>query len=489
MTGTLPAATIPPVMFERPAEAGWQPKERPLRPLRAVPPVATPPSDAIAPCALGDLVVAPAAEVATRARAVLAPLLAHDALVVVTPASPSFPVHIAAPRGLREGLAVVDWVRMVDAAAVADGAVARIPVGKLEGALDLACWAARSGRSTVVLVAVAQGRLDISAAAEHAAMLVTMVAAARARGVDRDPPPGTLAFSLALSQERERTRAELNTRHAATLARVLQTLRSATWAGGSRRAPREVTEAIDVSSRALLDLEAHEEVHDESGRVPVSAAFAETAGEARGIVQAAGLRVLADLQGDDDAQVPRAIAQAARIVTTACALRAARRPGADRLRILWRLEDAALGVTVADNGSALSAAELRGALADIKRRLGGLEADLDLDSRDQWATTLTCRLSLHDTAVVTDTPAEKRLAELRDREREVLELMISGLRNREIGDRLVIGERTVKFHVSNILQKLGVESRTAAIALAYKAGVSASPAEPGSPAPRPAVLV
>jgi DNA-binding NarL/FixJ family response regulator len=128
-------------------------------------------------------------------------------------------------------------------------------------------------------------------------------------------------------------------------------------------------------------------------------------------------------------------------------------------------------------------------LADVKRKLGGLEAELDLDSRDQWATTLACRLSLHDTAIVTDSPAEKRLAELRDREREVLELMIAGLRNREIGERLVIGERTVKFHVSNILQKLGVESRTAAIAMAYKAGVSAAPAEPDAPIPRPAVLV
>lgn len=66
------------------------------------------------------------------------------------------------------------------------------------------------------------------------------------------------------------------------------------------------------------------------------------------------------------------------------------------------------------------------------------------------------------------TQPPKRDYELTPREKEVLALMVQGHSNREIAEALVVSHSTAKFHVSSILSKLGVTSRTEAVALAVQ---------------------
>ena len=70
-------------------------------------------------------------------------------------------------------------------------------------------------------------------------------------------------------------------------------------------------------------------------------------------------------------------------------------------------------------------------------------------------------------------PGKQAVPELSDREQDVLELLVQGLSNQQIAERLFISVTTVKFHVSNVLRKLGVTRRAEVAYVASRWGLSA----------------
>jgi DNA-binding CsgD family transcriptional regulator len=426
--------------------------------------------------AVAELVSSTTEERAERARVVIAPVLSHDALVLVAPSAESLPVRIAAAIELRRALAAIDWFALAAGAIRPGDGAARVMISDTIAGLRPAAWVASSGGFGVALIVVAKHDLEIGPNQDWTARLVATLIAAHERSRDLAPSPQTFAFSKAIGQERERVRSELATRHAATLSALLKKLRT-TKPRESRSTPPGVAMAIDLTSQALLD-DAADEREDVSPTQRVIDAFAETEVELWSIARPAGLGLIAGLDGREDVAVPREIARAAAIVSRVGALNAAEHSGVDKLRVRWIVGDESLQVSIHDNGDGFERDDprMRGEVLQLGRHVAGLAGEVDLDSAPRWGTTVSCQLPVRLPPMAPAAAATDPIADLRPREREVLELIVAGMPNSQIAERLFITTRTVKFHVSNILRKLGVKSRAEVIVLAHNAGASA-PAE------------
>ena len=143
-----------------------------------------------------------------------------------------------------------------------------------------------------------------------------------------------------------------------------------------------------------------------------------------------------------------------------------------------RLEDAV--DLFGRSGAPFEAAQARVRLAGVLERLGRADAALAeverareeltrLDARLELAAADAIRRRLASPSKPAHAPADT--SGLTTRELEVLQLISSGLSNQAIGERLCISEHTVHRHVANTLSKLGVPSRSAAVAKAAKLGL------------------
>ncbi|WP_433509457.1 LuxR C-terminal-related transcriptional regulator [Nonomuraea sp. CA-143628] len=277
-------------------------------------------------------------------------------------------------------------------------------------------------------------------------------------------PPADLSGNRVAASERARVITELTSAHAATLQSLLSTLRSRTLDDAAARRT-----ATDLAVSALIELRAAADLDSTLSEERAGAAFDRLAGKLAPLTRYSEVSLELDGPREPDHVLPGDIANAAQALARNTVVTMLDYEGLSRIRVTWEVAGAELHVAIRDDGPGVLTVDALPVrrLTELAAAVGGR---LSLDAVPGWGTTVTAALPL--TPPVTEVP-DDALAVLKPRELEVLERLARGLRNRQIAGDLLISEHTVKFHVANILDKLGVATRTEAAALAHVHGLSA----------------
>jgi DNA-binding NarL/FixJ family response regulator len=148
--------------------------------------------------------------------------------------------------------------------------------------------------------------------------------------------------------------------------------------------------------------------------------------------------------------------------------------GLDATRVLAadESETRVVVVTASEDDADLFEAIKSGAQGFIPKNLEASQFFELLDGVTRGEPALTpglARKVLREFAKPEEPKAEKTATTLTEREREVLEFLVQGITsNKELAERLVVSENTVKYHLRNILDKLHVQNRAQVIAYALR---------------------
>lgn len=148
---------------------------------------------------------------------------------------------------------------------------------------------------------------------------------------------------------------------------------------------------------------------------------------------------------------------------------------ATRQIIAKRPHTAILVLTMADGDDSVFAAMRAGARGYLLKGADRKEIARGLETIAADEVIFSSAIASRVLAWFTSGPNLAPFPELTDREREVLDLLARGLTNAAIAARLVVSEKTIRNHVSNVFCKLHVTSRAEAVARARDAGLGEDP--------------
>jgi DNA-binding CsgD family transcriptional regulator len=389
-------------------------------------------------------------EVAGALSAVLAPLVAHSALVIFTEDCTGRPQKKAGLPAITETVTIaeLDVLRdaVTDAPRLLDDAVIG---GTRRPAL---VWPSHTG-AILVLVHPASADDDALAGIDAVFQLVAL----SIRQQVANAAPSYLSDSRAASSDRAGLIADLTDAHATALESLLVVLRSRRHSDAAAR-----QSAIDVAAAAMVRLRSVSDRDRLLAEEPVHTAFERLRDDLGPLVRHGELDVEFVAPPLSGRPLPGEVAHAARAVVRGAVLALVERTAVSRVRIQWDCDGSNLLIGIRDNGEGDLDAEIP-SIRQLVARVTVLDGTFDVEATAGWGSEMRIVLPLD---AVPAPLSLSQFGQLTAREREVLDLLVEGKRNKAIAAGLTISENTVKFHVANILRKVGTSSRAELAALA-----------------------
>ena len=265
--------------------------------------------------------------------------------------------------------------------------------------------------------------------------------------------PGTRRLLVDL----DRTVADQADRHALELESLLAILRSPRLDDRSAR-----SSAIDTAASALVRLRTEADEQRSSILEPVVGAFARLRSDLRPLERFGSLEIQFVEPPATGRALPSEVAHAARAIVRNTILGLVDAGEVNRVRVQWDCDGLNLLVSIRDDGRGNLSVHDE-SLRPIAERVTSLDGVLSVDATPGWGSSVDVTLPLDPRS---DTRPLASGAVLTVREHDVLRLVTAGERNQAIASQLGISANTVKFHVSNLLRKVGASTRAELTALA-----------------------
>ncbi|MEV7136502.1 helix-turn-helix transcriptional regulator [Arthrobacter sp. NPDC093128] len=409
--------------------------------------------------AISALAEAPLTHIAEQLRNVLIPYVSNSALVIFTEDCTGRPQKKAGEEGIITRVSIADLEKL--RSSLSDD---EPWLGEAELADDIrSVMAIRYAPSRALLVITDPDPAAV--AVESALDLIEYlwhIAARRIQEKVADAPPSYLMESRAASAERVRVTAELVDMHSTTLETLLAALRSPSLDDASARST-----VTDMTAKALVALRTVSDRTTDLVEEPVAQAFVRLQEDLRPLTRFSGIEVQFIEPPLNGRALPGEVAHAARAVVRGLVLAMMEQPEVRRIRAQWDCDGDNLLINIRDDGNGALSADAS-TMGRLDRRVQALAGTMQMDVMTGWGADVSVTLPL-------DAPIGPKGDitgwNLAPRELEILQHLAAGHRNRTIATALTISENTVKFHVRNVFKKLGVRSRTEAIAAAHSHGM------------------